>query len=197
MLAPFLVGEREEAEGESERRDGHRHSHHLLLAGRACTPMASSVSGPWARAGPGDDVRAPRRMPDAREGHAAGLPGQRGGGCRRQERRRRDPGRRPAGMGGVASEPGRGCGRRGEREGRARGVAWKPQLQVRCRVRRGSSCGDGGHRLAAVQRVRQRLRVGQAGGRPERRREQAGRDGHGLRGRRRGREHGAGGLRRP
>uniref|UniRef100_A0A453AB14 Uncharacterized protein n=1 Tax=Aegilops tauschii subsp. strangulata TaxID=200361 RepID=A0A453AB14_AEGTS len=45
-------------------------------------------------------------------------------------------------------------------------------------------CGDGGQRLAGARRVWQRLRVGPAGGRPERRREQGGRVGLGVRGQR-------------
>uniref|UniRef100_M8AVB3 Putative acetyltransferase n=1 Tax=Aegilops tauschii TaxID=37682 RepID=M8AVB3_AEGTA len=46
-----------------------------------------------------------------------------------QGRGRRDSGRRPAGLGGVASEPGRGRGRRGAREGEARGVECNPSFK--------------------------------------------------------------------
>ncbi|XBI97923.1 hypothetical protein VPH35_018219 [Triticum aestivum] len=197
MLDPFLPGEYKEAEGDGQCRDGrHGHGHHLLAAGPVRAPMASGVPSPGAGSGAGDEAHAPHRMPDTHEGHSAGLPGQRGGRRGRQDARRRDPGRRPAGPGGVATEPCRGAGRRGGLEGRPRVLVPEPQVQVRGRLRH-RTWGGGDERLAAVRRVRQRLRVGRAGGRPERRREQAGRDGHGVRGRRRERRHGAGGVPRP
>uniref|UniRef100_A0A453J4K0 Acetyltransferase n=1 Tax=Aegilops tauschii subsp. strangulata TaxID=200361 RepID=A0A453J4K0_AEGTS len=88
----------------------------------------------------------------------------------------------------------------GARErGGARGLGPGAQLRVAAGARAGrrSSCAAVHGELAAYRRVRQRLRVGRTGGGAERRGEQAGREGDGVRGRVRRREHGAGGVPRP
>ena len=193
VLPPFLGGEREDAEGEGERRDGRRrrHGHHILAPVGARAHLASRVPSPPPRAGDGDELWPFRGIASTGQGGATRVHGQHGGGRRREGHRRRAP-RQRAGLGGVAAEPRRGgVGRRGEREAHGGGVAGEAELHDGggpAERRR-----DGDLRLAAVRRVGQRLRVGEAGGRPERRREQGGREDDGVRGARR-REHGGGDL---
>ncbi|KAG2581113.1 hypothetical protein PVAP13_6KG014850 [Panicum virgatum] len=187
-------GKREEAQGEGERRDGrHGDGHDLVAAVPPRARVASGVPGQGARAGAGDDVHPPRRLPGARAWYTAGLHGQHRDARRGQVhgRRRRGQG---AGLVGVAPEPRCGGVRRGDGEGLARAVAAGAQVRVRGAARGGRRHGRGDRELAAVRRVRQRLRVGPAGGRAQRRREEDGREGDGVRGARRRGQHGAGGV---
>ncbi|BAS88841.1 Os04g0374400 [Oryza sativa Japonica Group] len=158
---------KEKANAEMAGGGGRRRHIVAPVGGRA--HLASRVPSPPPRAGAGDEARPLRGTASAGQGGATRIHGQHGGGRRREGHRRRAP-RERARLGGVAAEPRRGVrGRRGEREAHAAGVAGDAEVRdggEPAERRRGGDLG-----LAAVRRVRQRLRVGEAGGRPERRRE--------------------------
>ncbi|CAO2186672.1 unnamed protein product [Urochloa humidicola] len=115
VLLRFLVGEREEAEGEGERGDvRHGGGDHLVAASAAGARVASGVPSKGAPTGAGDDVRPPRRVSWAGTRHPTWLHGERRDDGDDGEVRRRRGRREGSGLGGVAAEPRRGVVRRGE-----------------------------------------------------------------------------------
>ncbi|XBI51390.1 hypothetical protein VPH35_033902 [Triticum aestivum] len=176
MLAPFLFREREEAEGESERRDDglRRHNHHLLAAGRGRAHLACRVPGQETTCSLSVGCRTlVKGMPQGYVGNAsAGAVGRADADEILGEGR----------LGRAAWLLNRAVAAVDEASVRTELAAWPANHSFKYLGDR--PCGDGGQRLAGARRVWQRLRVGPAGGRPERRREQGGRVGLGVRGQR-------------
>ncbi|CAL4908651.1 unnamed protein product [Urochloa decumbens] len=84
ILLHLLRGERQEAQGDGKRRDGHGHGHHLLAPGPPRAPLASPFPGPMPATGAEHDLLHDHRVPRAR-GRCGILPGYVGNALVRSE----------------------------------------------------------------------------------------------------------------